>query len=85
MYPQTIAELTQKANATAKNHFRDRSFPDFSIQFFAGTENTLKMMKDLKIEWMLDYMTPESIGPLWRRRISTIVALFNPMTSKSPP
>ena len=27
----------------------------------------------------------ESIGPLWRRRISTIVALFNPMTSKSPP
>ena len=27
----------------------------------------------------------ESIGPLWRRRISTIVALFDPMTSKSPP
>ena len=27
----------------------------------------------------------ESIGPLWRRRISTIVALFTLLTSKSPP
>ena len=29
--------------------------------------------------------TPESIGSLWRRKISTIVALFDLLTSKSPP
>ena len=37
------------------------------------------------IEMDLEQEMEESIGPLWRRRISTIVALFNLMTSKSPP
>ena len=49
---------TKSEHIHEKSLFRDGYFPDFSTQFFAGTENTLKMMKDLKIEWMLDYMTP---------------------------
>ena len=30
----------------------------FQYNSLQELKNTLKMMKDLKIEWMLDYMTP---------------------------
>ena len=54
---------------------------------FISTSFSIKI-QNLKIDQRPKdhaYVIGESIGPLWRRRISTIVALFNPLTSKSPP
>ena len=39
---------------TEKNIFNTVSF----TQLFIGTDQAYKMMKDLNVEWMLDYMTP---------------------------
>ena len=53
-------------------------------QYFDLIRARVVILKILSVK-MRKNLILESIGPLWRRKISTIVALFDLLTSKSPP